>query len=207
MKCFTRNLYLRFNANDRTVVAEAHEEWETAIENYQQHLAQIRSRFNPNLRRLAKSLCLHDAAFLGVGCPKIPRLQHPIAVLATQTSSAVYLLVYMLAKEPRIQEYAGHWPFSKKNVHWLYDEFDVDTDGSLSHEILLSDGKSITLNFKDVQLIKDPWRRQAAMSRNRWPSHSGTPPLTKTRETSLPPPDTGTILRRRFRDRCRAARR
>ena len=155
MKYFTPELYLRFNARDRAVVARAHEEWESAIEKYQKHLAQIRPRLRPNLRRLAKTLCLHDASYLGLGRPKIPRLHHSLAVLAAQKNSTVYLLVYMLAQEPHVHEPKGNWPFSKKDVHWLYDEFDVERNGNLRHEVLLSDGRRITFQFKDMQLIVD----------------------------------------------------
>ncbi len=155
MKYFTPKLYLRFNAKDRAVVVKAHEEWETAIEEYKKHLNHLRSRLSPNLRRLAKTLCLHDATFLGLGRPKIPRLHHAIAVLAAQKDATVYLLVYMLAKEPQIREFNDRWPFSKKNVHWLYDEFDVEPNGNMLHDVLLSDGKTISFEFKDVQLIKE----------------------------------------------------
>jgi len=155
MKYFTHKLYLRFNSADRTVVARAHEEWETAIENYREHIDQIASRLTPSVRKLTKALCLHDAAYLGLGRPKIPGLHHSIAVLATRKSATAFLLVYILAKEPRFQEAGERWPFSKKNVHWLYDEFDVDSDGNQQHEVLLSNGKSITFQFKDLQLIKD----------------------------------------------------
>lgn len=155
MKYFTPKLYLRFNSKDRTVVAKAHEEWETAIEKYQKHLDRIRPQLSPNVRKLAKTLCLHDAIYLGLGRPRIPRLHHSIAVLATRKDATVYLLVYMLAKEPDVREFKDHWPFSKKDVHWLYDEFDISTHGNLLHEVLLSDGKSILFEFKDVQLIKD----------------------------------------------------
>jgi hypothetical protein len=155
MKYFTPKLYLRFNSAEPTVVGRAHEDWETALEKYQKHLNEIASRLTPSVRRLAKTLCLHDAAYLGLGRPKIPGLHHSIAVLATRKNATAFLLVYMLAKEPKFREVGEQWPFSKKTVHWLYDEFDIDSDGNQQHEVLLSNGKSITFQFKDVQLIKD----------------------------------------------------
>jgi hypothetical protein len=155
VKYFTPELYLRFNSDNRTAASKAHDDWESAIEKYRRNLDRIRHRLSPSARRLSKSLCLHDALYLGLARPKIPRLPHSIAVLATRKNSTVFLLVYTLAKEPRVEDSRHRWPFSKRNVHWLYDEFDIEPNGDLSHAILLSDGRSIVIDFKDVQLIKD----------------------------------------------------
>jgi len=84
-----------------------------------------------------------------------PHLQHPIAVLAIQTEATTYLLVYTLAKKPEIHATKPHWRFSKKQVRWLYDEFDIDSRGNQQHEVLLSNGKIIKLRFRDVQLMTD----------------------------------------------------
>ncbi|HEY2251413.1 MAG TPA: hypothetical protein VGH74_10150 [Planctomycetaceae bacterium] len=155
MKYFTPQLYARFNSKDRRVVSTAHEEWETAIEQYQSHLGKIRRRLVPNAQKLAKSLCLHDAQYLGLRHPRIPHLHHSIAVLASQKDATVFLLVYTLAKDPHIHAAQPNWPFSKKQVHWLYDEFDIDAHGNQQHAVLLSNGKIITLQFRDVQLMTD----------------------------------------------------
>jgi len=64
-------------------------------------------------------------------------------------------LVYTLLSEPKIQEASRRWPFSKENVHWLYDEFDINQGGSQRHDVRVSNGKTIQLTFRDVQLIKD----------------------------------------------------
>jgi hypothetical protein len=58
-----------------------------------------------------------------------------------------------VSRVSRNSKAVGH--FQRRTVHWLYDEFDVEPNGNLSHEILLSDGRSILFQFKDVQLIKD----------------------------------------------------
>ena len=158
MKYFTPELYLRFNSKDRTVAAKANDEWETAIEEYRNHLRQIGPRLVPNVRKLAKSLSLHDAHYLGLRQPKIRHLQHPIAVLATQAEATTFLLVYTLAREPELRDAKPHWRFSKKQVHWLYDEFDIDSRGNQQHEVLLSNGKIIKLRFRDVQLMTDKFQ-------------------------------------------------
>jgi hypothetical protein len=155
MKYFTPELYLRFNSRDRTVAAKANEDWETAVEEYHKRLAKLGPRLVPNVRKLANSLCLHDAGYLGLRHPKIRQLDHSIAVLASQKEATVFLLVYTLAEEPQVHEAKPHWRFSKKQVHWLYDEFDIDSHGNQQHEILLSNGKIIKLRFRDVQLMTD----------------------------------------------------
>jgi hypothetical protein len=155
MRFFTPDLLIRINSADRIEALHAHDEWECALENYRKHLKKIGRRLTPNARTIAKSVSLHDAQYLGLGKPRIPRLDHPIAVLATRKDGQDWLLVYTLVSDPKIYDVKRRWPFSKKNAHWLYDEFDVDQHGNQHHDALLSNGKSIVLIFRDVQLIKD----------------------------------------------------
>ncbi|MEX1095128.1 MAG: hypothetical protein WED34_03715 [Planctomycetales bacterium] len=154
MKHFTPELYVRINSRNRKVVDAAHEEWEASIDDYKQHLRDISSRLTPSTRQLAESLCLHDASYLGVALPQFPSADNSLAILWTRREETFVVLVYVLAEEPLIQEVKVNWPFSKENVHWLYDEFDVDQNGIQQHEILLSNGRLITLRFHEMQQIQ-----------------------------------------------------
>jgi hypothetical protein len=163
MKYFTPELYLRFNSDDPQEMVQAHDEWERAIERYRQHVREVEANFTPSVRELAHSLCLHDAAVLGltwVPTPSYasrslpaPDAARSLVVLTAKQGSTVYFLIYLMAEEPLIHEIQQPWPFSKENAHWLYDEFDVDATGQQRHEVLLSNGRIITLRFHAVQLV------------------------------------------------------
>jgi hypothetical protein len=154
MRYFTPELYLRFNCSDRAEVAKAHAEWEDAIEAYREHLEEIGPKLMANVRNLAQTLCLHDADYLGMAVMPTPDAGKPLAVLLIRQNRARLFLVYYLAEQPTTREIAREWPFSKKQVHWLYDEFDADEEGIQQHEVLLSNGQVLNLRFHEMQVIK-----------------------------------------------------
>ena len=78
----------------------------------------------------------------------------PLAVLLTRQNTSRVFLVYFLAGQPSTRAVERDWPFSKQQVHWLYDEFDVGDEGVQQHEILLSNGQIVTLRFHEMQVIQ-----------------------------------------------------
>jgi hypothetical protein len=173
MKYFTPELYLRFNSRDRQVVARAHDEWEEAVTQYRAHLRSIASKLTPPVLELATTLDLHDAALLGLTWMPLPVLgsvwggaaeSKSVVVLTAKKDATVDFLLYVMAAEPVIEEVKERWPYSKEGVHWLYDEYDVDADGQLRHEILLSNGRLIKLKFHAAQLIKQAFNGQLAVA-------------------------------------------
>jgi hypothetical protein len=164
MKHFTLELYLRFNSPNRAEVANAHDEWEEAIRSYRQYLKKISPKMTATVRALADSLCLHDAHYLGIAVVPVPDDGKSLAVLLTREDSMRIFLVYFLAEQPLTQQVSGSWPYSKEQVHWLYDEFDVDEGGVQQHEVLLSNGQLVTLRFHDMQIIKHDIQEPALAS-------------------------------------------
>ena len=154
MKYFTPELYLRLSSKNRTVVEKAHNDWEEAIQGYAEQLNRIAPKLPASTLTLAKSLCLHDYDYLGLNMPQAPDLNNSVAALVTRHNRSLVVLVYLLAEDPLIQEVDGPWPFSKEKVHWLYDEFDLRADGTQQHEVLLSNGRILTLRFEVVQELK-----------------------------------------------------
>lgn len=148
MKYFTPELYLKCNSPKRDAAAKAFERWETALEEYRNHLRQIDSRLTPNTRKLARTLSLHDASFEGIS------YQPGLGRVSLRHRTTYKALVYFLATDPLIEEFKQSWPFSKEQVHWLYDEFDADEDGTQQHQILLSDGRIISMRFYDMALFQ-----------------------------------------------------
>ncbi|HEV3006666.1 MAG TPA: hypothetical protein VGX78_19505 [Pirellulales bacterium] len=154
MKYFTPELYLRFNSRDRAEVANAHEEWEGAMQAYRRHLRDIGPRMNDNVREFADSLCLHDGEYLGMAVVPLPDNGSSVAMLLIRQDVARVLLVYFLTEQPLTEEVKQRWPFSKERVHWLYDEFDVGDSGAQQHEMLLSNGRIVTLRFHKMQVMR-----------------------------------------------------
>jgi hypothetical protein len=152
LKYFTPEIYLRFKFPDRVQVVKAHDDWETATEAYRQHLKEVGSKMTANVRNLAETLCLHDADYLGMAVLPTPDAGKSLAVLLTRQNATRRFLVYLLAEQPSTRQVVSEWPFSKEQVHWLYDEFDVE-DGVQQHEILPSNGQVVTLRFHDMQSI------------------------------------------------------
>lgn len=154
MKYFTPELYRRFHSPDRNDVVKAHDDWEAAIESYRRQLKEIGPKMTANSRQLANTLCLHDADYLGMAVLPTPDAGKPLAVLLTRQDAARSFLVYLLADQPLTRVVDFEWPFSTEQVHWLYDEFDIDENGLQRHEILLSNGQIVTLRFFEVQFIQ-----------------------------------------------------
>lgn len=154
MRYFTPELYLKFKSVDRGVVAKTHDEWEDAIRSYRQRLEEIGPNMTSNVRSMAESLCLHDADYLGMAVLPVPDLGKPLAVLLIRQDATRVFLVYLLAEQPLTRQVNVEWPYSKDQVHWLYDEFDVDESGFQKHEVLLSNGQIVTLRFHEMQVIQ-----------------------------------------------------
>lgn len=154
MKYFTPALYLRFGSTNRGDAMKAHDEWERAIGAYRRHLDEIGGQMTADVRGLAQTLCLHDADYLGMAL--LPTLDSgkPLAVLLTRQSTSRVFLVYLLAEQPLTEAFDGEWPYSTAQIHWLYDEFDVDKTGVQQHEVMLSNGQIVTLRFHEMQIIR-----------------------------------------------------
>lgn len=163
MKFFTPKLYLLLNSSDRRVVEKAYVAWESAIDEYRKHLKTIDSRLSTNTRRLANSLCLHDAQFVALDVSYVASNMRVARVQVRQDASLVTLL-YALVDDPVLRPVREKWTFEKDNPRWLYDEFDVDSRDSQTHDVLLSDGRTLSLKFRDIGIasIELPGRAEVA---------------------------------------------
>ncbi|MBW3542779.1 MAG: hypothetical protein KY476_21160 [Planctomycetes bacterium] len=151
MRFFTPDLYLQLNARDDKTAEDTHQQWETAIVQYRIHLTRIGARLSPSTRKIAESLCLHDARYLGMSLPQLPTAENSLAIVSTRHETKLVVLIYALVEDPLIQEVERKWPCSADDVRWLYDEFDFDERGAQQHEVLLSNGRVITLRFHEMQ--------------------------------------------------------
>ena len=161
MKFFTPEIYRDLNSRDRKKALAAHEKWEHALEAYGEHLSEIERKLPSRVRELAHSLCLHDAEFEGHLLPTVGG--QPLAILMMRQESESVYLVYMLAKKPQMKTTNRRSPVSRHEVLWLYDEFDVGADGIPQHEILLSDGRTLSLRFTDLEFLHKPLPQKIAV--------------------------------------------
>lgn len=159
LKFFTRELFTRFNADDDALADQADEEWERATEAYQTHLRKIVKKL-PRGARALERISFHDAELVGEPHTSASGEWGRIAVAGGMAfeKSMIHLLKYEL--DDRIEQLRHNvaWPFSPKQVHWLYDEIDVSDENkdSFIHRILLSDGSIVVVRFKDVEIHKLP---------------------------------------------------
>jgi hypothetical protein len=153
MKYFTPELYVEFNSDDPAVADTADADWERATADYRQHLRKIVGRLPGKARELAESTCLHDAVYLGYLKAPVPKSSAELAVVAVEKADDVLLLIYVLTEEPSLGPPHGAGVFSDIAVHWLYDEVDATDRGVFSHDILLSNGRTLSVKFVAFDML------------------------------------------------------
>ncbi len=157
MKFFPPQLHVQFNSADNTVALEAHEEWERCVKRYRRHYKKIEPHLPSLLRRFHDEQCLHDAdvfapAFLprpfGNG-PEVVIVAQQINTLFAESINTLAILQYTITAAPVIEVPLASPVFKGVQPLWLYDEVDLINNNEFSHEILISDGRVIKLQFSD----------------------------------------------------------
>jgi hypothetical protein len=147
MKYFTPELLERIASSDDAVADAAHHEWEQAIVRSNQHWRRIQAAFPDDVRSFNnEGLCLHDARLLSMGGHN----ESFVAVLRTEPpSDQMVLLRFTLAEEPVIDPHAIEGHGDNDFVTWMYEEWDLDRRKRCCFEVLLSNGWSVKLRFRD----------------------------------------------------------
>jgi len=154
LKFFTPELYVRFNSSDPEVADRANDAWEAALDAYRAHLRRIQKDLPPGAQELSKT-CLHDAELLDPNKPI--ELSPDLGLIAAAQRSAgemwqTHLIIYSLAGKVHTCQ-VREWPFSRKQPHWLYDEFDKGPAKDVGiHRILWSSGSVVAVPFRGVAL-------------------------------------------------------
>ena len=75
-----------------------------------------------------------------------------MTILSLRQNEKILSLFYLLSERIRQHAPRQNWPFSKRRLHWLYDEIDTDINqpGMFLHRILLSDGRVLEIPFMSV---------------------------------------------------------
>ncbi|MEW4570644.1 hypothetical protein AB1L88_22500 [Tautonia sp. JC769] len=174
MMYFTPDLYRRFNSPDEAIADQADEDWEAALRAYRDSLAPHLDAMNPRIRALAEGrqgLCFHDAELLSIqeeapiSLPSASPLP-PVALVSLADEGSIAELVYFLWAPIEQTSPPDDWPFAASRTHWLYDEIQVSAGRSPSdaphyrHEILLSDGRIVSISFFDMLIHRSSLRNR-----------------------------------------------
>ena len=106
----------------------------------------IRDQMPSQVRKLAE-LCLHDAELLA-----FEQAEPATAILSLKQNDSIVSIIYHLSGDVQDNTPTPDWPFSKRRVHWLYDEIDVGANraAKFEHRILFSDGRVLAIPFTSV---------------------------------------------------------
>jgi hypothetical protein len=162
MKYFTRERLLRFgNTEDEQTFLAGLQEWEDALSAYRAHLDAILGELPRDLKRLVKTVYLHDARVLST------HQEGDRFVITLQPESdpqRLVVLSYTTISQPVINPDGLFEEQRSEPIAWLYDELDVDrTEGpqgapaqpsklTFCHTILLSNGWEIEVRFRTVSV-------------------------------------------------------
>jgi len=151
MKYFTPELYARGNAAEDTVVQGVEADWERALKRYERRWRRIESAFPPGVRRFeAARICLHDAKVLHMAREE----NRFVIVLETEPPARnLAILTFTLTRDPAIQTEALPAELHTQRTCWLYEEFDLDRHKQCTFEVLLSNGWTVKLSFRDFHYL------------------------------------------------------
>jgi hypothetical protein len=151
MKFLTPELYAKFQATDDASMDAADAEWEVASEHYNQRFDAIRDKLPKNLLEFLDAYYLHDADIL-----RLARSSDlfVIELRPDWPPRDLILLQYSLIQEPVIDTEALPEQHRTSHVQWMYDELDyVESQGCVSHAIMLSNGWTLDLRFREIKII------------------------------------------------------
>jgi hypothetical protein len=151
MKYFTPDLLERVGSLDDEIADAAHEEWERALVRCRRRWQKIKAAFPRAVQRFeAESVCLHDAQVLSMGRQGYTFV---IVLKMEPPSDEMVLLTFDLAGDPRIDPTAVAGHGDDHFVTWMYEEWDLDRNQKCQLEVLLSNGWSVRLPFRDFQYL------------------------------------------------------
>lgn len=151
MRYFTPELLERLASPDDVVADAAHEEWERALLRWQRRWPKIESAFPEAVQQFEEAkVCLHDAQVLSLAQSSETLV---MVVQGEAPARDLVLLTFTLADKPIIDAKAVPGHGDGIVVNWLYEEWDVDRRGRRWFEVLLSNGWSVRLCFREFQFL------------------------------------------------------
>ncbi len=159
MKYFLPELYVQLNSPDEDLADAAEIAIDRAGEQYDQRWREIRPHLPPTVVQFYEEQNLHDADVFApakLSC-SLPPCQAGDALLVAQQINTLYpeykntltILHYVITEEPRVEIPVCSNVFNQVQPIWLYDEFDMVGPRAFTHSILISDGRVVTIPFRD----------------------------------------------------------
>lgn len=158
MKYFLPELYVQLNSADEVLADAAEEALDRASEQYNQRWAEIGPLLPPSVVRFYEEQNLHDAdvfapaRFAGPSFPlggDVVIVAQQINTLYADFINTLAFLSYTAPEEPRVELPVRSPVFKVVQPIWLYDEFDAIAPGLFTHSIFISDGRIVTIRFRD----------------------------------------------------------
>jgi hypothetical protein len=151
MKYFTPELLREVQSDDEDVSADAHDKWDRAIARYHRHWRKIRAAFPKSVQRFNDdSVCLHDAEVLSIGREGD---QFVMVLQPEPPAQTMVVLTFTLDDESVIDPQALPGREGRTWAHWMYEEWDLDRQKRPTFEVLLGNGWSVKLRFRDFQYL------------------------------------------------------
>ncbi len=166
MKHFTPNLLAQCRSLDPGVADAAAAKWQRRAEAYRKRIQAIRSRLPVGVRRLMRSMTLHDANLITVNHAEANgRSQLFLSFrLAGKGGKTGVQLRYDRVKTLKVLSHDGAVS-PDTEIFALYDEFDLLADGTVTHSILLTGGLEIRVRFTNLYVT--PFVHVVALGRGR----------------------------------------
>jgi hypothetical protein len=151
MKYFTPELLGQVQSDDDDVMAAAHDEWERAIIRYRRRWRKIHDVLPHSVQKFHDDwVCLHDAELLSMGRQGD---QFVMVLQPEPPAKTLVVLTFTLEGDPVIDPIALADGTPGDYVIWLYEEFDLDRQKRCVFEVLLSNGWSVKLRFRDFHYL------------------------------------------------------
>jgi hypothetical protein len=152
VKYFTPELLADSRASDPDVAEAAAVKWLRRADAYRKRLKEIHDRLLPGVRKLLRSVTLHDARLLTLNFALVQ--DQPRYFLSFQLAGeggAGIQLRYDVVKPLKV---VFHDPKAsiETELFVLYDEFDVLAGGTLTHSLLMTRGVELRLRFTNLHI-------------------------------------------------------
>jgi hypothetical protein len=155
VKYFTPDLLAECRSSNPDVAKAAAAKWQKRAAAYRNRLQKIQHRLPLGVRQLMRSITLHDAYLSTMNLAALRRRQQLFLSfqLAGGDGRAGVQLRYDGFKR---LEAAFHEPTAAGDtvLFALYDEFDISTDGMLTHSILMTGELELRVRFTNLLLTR-----------------------------------------------------
>ena len=147
MKYFTQELYMRMqNPRDQ----EACDEWDRRVNSYEAELDRLMPALPESVKQFVTKINLHDANIRSMG---LADSKLTLTIALEPPSTRMVTLTYTLTEPPKILRETYDAGFCTPYAEWVYDEIGrEDMSGSLTHQILLSNGWEVRLKFRALEI-------------------------------------------------------